>query len=121
MRRRFSATVAMRSVSLMRSSPASRMVRPSSLAAPKTASTGISSISAAVVSFSITPPRTRELATTSSPTNSPLRLSTSVMRIAAPMPARKSSSVERVGFSPTPRMAEARAGQQQRRHDKERR
>ena len=48
MRRKFSATVAIRSVSLTRSSVASRTVSPFSLIAPSTASTGISSISAAV-------------------------------------------------------------------------
>ncbi len=121
MRRKFSTIVAIRSVSLIRSSPASRTVSPSSLAAPSTASTGISSISAAVVSFSMTPPRTGELEISNSPANSPFWLSTSVMRMAAPMPTRKSSSVDRVGFRPYAADSESGARQQQCRHHKKRR
>ena len=47
------------------------------MAAPSTASTGISSINAAVISFSIIPPRTGA-AHLISPTNSPLRFSSTL-------------------------------------------
>ncbi len=70
MRRKFSTTAAMRSASLMRSSDASRTTKPSSVAATNTANTGISSMSAAVVS-SMTPPRMGALSTRRPPTGSP--------------------------------------------------
>ena len=104
---RFSITVWMRSVSLIRNSDASRTVRPSSVAAPSTASTGISSINAAVTAPETAPPRKVECSTTMSPTNSPFLLSSVGILIFAPMPASKSSSAERVGFNPTPRIVKA--------------
>ena len=122
MRRRFSATVAMRSVSLMRSSRASRTVSPSSLAAPSTASTGISSISAAVASFSMMPPRTAECSTSISPDQlavGALQLQDLARR--APIAGQQIEQRRAGGVQPHAADGQRRAGHEQRRHDEERR
>ena len=56
------------------------------------------------------PPRTDEWRTRISPVSSPFWLETSRMRMAAPMPVRKSSRAARVGFSPTPRSTSSEPG-----------
>ena len=101
MRRRFSASAAIRSLSFTRSSAASRISMPSSVYGPSAASIGSSSITKGMCLPEITPPFSAAPFTAKSPMTSPCELFSPSMWMEAPLSANTSRIAVRVGFRPT--------------------
>ena len=101
MRRRLSATAKMRSVSLTRSSPASRMMVVPLARAAATAMIGSSSMILGMMEPPISMPLRALPRTVTWPVGSPPSVSRTVSVMLAPMRTRMSMMPERVGFNPT--------------------